>query len=93
VGPEYEGIGAVSTPHGDSILLVTVVENGGADEAGLIGGELVLAIDGVFVAELDMRTATEMMRGPAGTTVTPRIETPAGEVRDAEVPRRSIGGS
>ncbi len=63
------GIGAVLTAHGDGLRIVAFVTGGGAQEAGLAIGDIVLAVDGDEVATLGFQNAIQRIRGPEGTVV------------------------
>ena len=88
---ETESIGVNVAPHEDVLLVFNVSEGGGAAEAGLVPGDRIVAIDGMPLSELDMNAAFQMLRGPAGTTVSLRLRDADGRERDLDVPRRRLG--
>ena len=52
------------------IMTVTgVTANGGAHEAGIISGDIIVAVDGALVSEIGYAEARQRMRGEDGTTV------------------------
>ncbi|MBI5514630.1 MAG: carboxypeptidase regulatory-like domain-containing protein [Deltaproteobacteria bacterium] len=75
VGPEelprleLVGIGAVLSARGDVLVLGQVLPGGGAEEAGLVPGDLVLTVDGAPVAGLGFEGAIQRIRGPEGSVV------------------------
>jgi C-terminal processing protease CtpA/Prc len=54
---------------GEGLAVVQVLPGGGAAEAGLARGDLVLRVDGAPVAELGFGGAIDAIRGPEGTRV------------------------
>jgi C-terminal processing protease CtpA/Prc len=68
-----------------------LLAGGGAAEAGLRRGDLVLEVDGRTVVELGMAGAIDAIRGPEGTQVLLRIR--RGDTTfDLPVPRRLVRG-
>jgi len=67
---ELAGIGVVLFPRGDSLMIRRVVEGGGAHEAGMVQGDLVLAVDGTPVTTLGFGGSIDRIRGQEGSTVT-----------------------
>ena len=63
----FDGIGAyVQQAEEGGITILRPFEGGPADEAGLLAGDVILAVDGVSIVELDMGAALALVRGPAG---------------------------
>jgi len=52
------------------------VESGGAAEAGLVAGDLILRIDGRPVAELGFQNAIQALRGPEDSSVQLQVRRP-----------------
>ncbi|WP_343208630.1 S41 family peptidase [Anaerolentibacter hominis] len=66
----YVGIGSyVSQLTDGRIMIVKPFEDGPADKAGILPGDILLTIDGVSVTGMDLETAVAKMKGEAGTTV------------------------
>jgi hypothetical protein len=92
-GVELVGIGAVLEKGDSSLRIVSVVQTGGAAEAGLLAGDEVVEIDGVSVAPLTLNEAIPLIRGPEGSTVAIAIIRTVGGQRVAalvQVPRRLV---
>ena len=88
---QLAGIGIGIAIRGNALAVTGVIPRGGAAEAGLAPGDLVLRVDGVPVEDLGFQGAVDAIRGPEGTTVllTLRRGTETIEVR---VPRRIVRG-
>ena len=66
-----EGIGAMAVkPDGKPVTVIRVLPNSPAEKAGIRAGDLIVEIDGQKVAPLNLSRALELLRGPAGSTVT-----------------------
>jgi len=88
---DLAGIGAVLAARGDGLAVAQVVAGGGAAEAGLQRGDLVVRVDGRAVIELGMTGAIDAIRGPEGSAVLLTVR--RGEASfDVRVPRRLVRG-
>ncbi|MBL8923718.1 MAG: carboxypeptidase regulatory-like domain-containing protein [Myxococcaceae bacterium] len=87
---ELVGIGAVLKASGDALVIERTVEGGGAAEAGLVPGDLVLSIDGTPTATLGFAGAIERIRGAEDTTVTLEVRRQSSAVESVTVRRRRI---
>jgi len=66
----YEGIGALMTPLEDQVVLHFPFEGSPAEQAGLLPGDVVLAVDGKQLSDAETRARVhELVRGKAGTEV------------------------
>lgn len=73
------------------MVIVELVEGGGAQLAGLVVGDGIVEIDGKRVTDLGIQGALERIRGPAGTAVllaVRRVNSAA--LRDIAVERRAF---
>lgn len=69
-GNYKRGVGiSVYAPGDDGALIHRVYEGTFAEEAGLKGGDIILALDGTSVIGLTMDEMTDLIAGDAGTTV------------------------
>ncbi len=64
------GVGVVVSVDERGLLVNEVVAGGGAEEAGLLAGDVITAVDGQSVAGVDLDAASGMLRGEEGTQVT-----------------------
>ncbi len=87
----YVGVGITVRPEEDdgAYQVLEVTKGGPAEEAGLLAGDRITAVDGVSVGEIGTGEATNRIRGEAGTTVVLTLER-AGEVLSFTVERRAI---
>lgn len=89
----YEGIGAFvgfseePEPH---IILLDVIEGSPAEQAGLRAHDSIFEIDGSPVLLEEGLTAVDRVRGPAGSSVALRIQSPGEPVRSVEVKRGKL---
>lgn len=64
------GIGVMVQVNGETLRVGAVIEDGGADRAGIVAGDLLLEIDGIPVVGLvDFGGAVQALRGREGTEV------------------------
>jgi hypothetical protein len=89
---ELAGIGAVLAARGEGLVVATVVAGGGAAEAGLVEGDLILRVDGRPVVELGMTGAIDAIRGPEGTFVLLAVRRGEGATQELRVARRLVRG-
>jgi hypothetical protein len=88
---ESAGINAVVAAQGDTLVLGKCTPLGGADQAGLKAGDVLVAVDGIALATLGMQAGIEHLRGPEGSTVVVTIRRPPEEgTRDVVVTRRRV---
>ena len=70
---QYEGIGAYVDTDGDYLTIVSPIEGSPAEQAGLMPGDKVIAIDGEDMTGVAPEEARLKVLGPEGTTVTLQI--------------------
>lgn len=61
------GIGVVVSVDERGLLVNEVVAGGGAEEAGVLAGDVITAVDGTPTAGVDLDSASAMLRGEEGT--------------------------
>ncbi|MDR7421375.1 MAG: S41 family peptidase, partial [Armatimonadota bacterium] len=71
---EFVGIGIVIEDRAGQPVITDVLENSPAGEAGVRGGDVILAVDGVPTAGRSLEEVSQMIRGAEGTTVTLRLQ-------------------
>jgi hypothetical protein len=87
---ELAGIGAALAPADDGMRIEQLIDGGGALEAGLVVGEIILAVDGKAVLELGFGDTIQRIRGVEGTQVSLTVRRSGGAVADVVVTRRKI---
>jgi carboxyl-terminal processing protease len=71
---EMEGIGVVVEDVDGDITVVSPFEGSPAEAAGLKAGDILRAADGVELTGMGLNAAAELIRGPAGSTVSLVVE-------------------
>jgi len=71
---KYEGIGAWVDTTGEYIVIISPMRDSPAEEAGILPGDQIIAIDGEDMTGVDGFVALQKVRGPEGTTVVLTIE-------------------
>jgi carboxyl-terminal processing protease len=67
----YEGIGVViMTNDNDEVEVIQIIRGTGAEEAGVLPGDIFVEVDGVNVEDIPQDELVNLVRGPAGTQVT-----------------------
>ncbi len=88
---EFEGIGAEVQETDGHAVIVAPLDNSPAQQAGLQPGDVILKVNGEDVSELPLSQVVQRILGPAGSTVTLTILTPAtGKTRDVPITRAKI---
>ena len=87
---ELFGIGAVLQAEGDGLTVKAVFPGSGAAEAGLVAGDVVLAVEGQAATDLGLDGAIQLIRGPEGTTVRLLVRRQGAAPEEIVVPRRRI---
>lgn len=66
---QYEGIGAYVDTEGDYLTIISPIQGSPAEQAGLLPGDKVIAIDGEDMTGIPPEEARLKVLGPEGTTV------------------------
>ena len=88
-GETLVGVGiTVQTAYDDGFLVLSILPNSPAKEAGLQAGDRIIAVDGVeMTATTDVRSA---VTGKEGSTVTLTIRRSDGQVKEFTMQRRAV---
>lgn len=77
----FEGIGAYVSMEGDQVTIVAPIDGSPAEAAGILAGDIILAVDGESITGLTLNQVIAKIRGPAFTPVVLTVLHP-----DAEEP-------
>lgn len=71
---KYEGLGMVIDSRGERIRVISPIEGTPAYRKGLQAGDIIWEINGEPTEDMNSQDATNLMRGPAGTSVVLKIK-------------------
>ena len=83
------GIGAAMQYGAEGMLLVDILSGSGAESAGLVAGDLIIAVDGESCVPAGEDTVA-MLIGEAGTYVTVTVRHADGTVQDYRIQRKTV---
>lgn len=86
---QFEGVGMTLDARAGPVTITLVSEGSPAERAGVMAGDVVLAVDGTPVAGLDLNAIVSRIRGPAGSPVTVRFQR-GGQVFELTLRRRLL---
>ena len=89
-GEEYEGIGAWVDISGDYVKITSPMKGSPAEGAGLRAKDLVIAIDGEDMTDVDTEIALDKILGQKGTTVVLTIKRGDLEPFDVSIVRAAV---
>lgn len=88
---QFVGLGVeIRSISGHGLLLVNVLPDSPASQAGITAGEHIVSIDGVDVRQMTTDEAAGMLQGKEGSRVNLEVERPNGGVRRLSVLRRAV---
>ena len=87
----YGGIGAIIRKTDEGIQVADPYEGYPADKAGLVPGDCILEIDGQPLKSVDVQTASNRLKGLAGSTLTLKVhKLKTGDTLDLRLTREHI---
>ena len=87
---EYEGIGAWVDVEADFLTIISPIQGTPAEEAGLLPGDQIIAVDGIDMTGVDPNIVLKRVVGKAGTKVVLTISRENVETFDVEIIREKI---
>lgn len=66
---EFDGIGARVEMKDNELIIVSTMPDSPAEQAGILGGDVVVTVDGEPIAGMTLNEAVTLIRGPRGSTV------------------------
>jgi len=87
---EFVGIAARLEPTESALRIGGVLPGGGASDAGLLAGDMIVAVDGRSVQDLGTSTAVEALRGPENTIVMLAVKRASGTTSNIPVTRKHV---
>ena len=88
---KYAGIGAIIRKSGDYVMIAQPYKNFPADKAGLVVGDVIVAINGESIKGYDATKVSDMLKGTPGTSVKLTVEKLlTGEQEEVEIKRERI---
>ena len=88
----YSGVGIWVRPSRDGVLVASVQSESSAAQAGIVPGDVIVAVDGTPATSASVGTVVQRLRGPAGSTVTLTVQRD-GTTSDVEVTRSVLEAS
>jgi len=88
IAGKYEGIGAEIQTKNGTVVITAPFDDSPAQKAGLQAGDIILKVNGTSVT--NAQDASNLTRGPAGTSVTLTIQNIAGTISDVTIIRAEI---
>lgn len=73
---KYGGVGMEISVQEDDVTVIAPMEGSPAKRAGIRAGDIILKIDGVATADMNLQNASEQLRGKVGTEVSITLHRP-----------------
>ena len=88
---EYGGLGASIKDYNGSMIITDVYENFPAQKAGIVPGDIIVAVDGKNVEGKTTDQISELLKGQSGTTIVLRLRKPStNQIVEKKVTREQI---
>jgi carboxyl-terminal processing protease len=86
----FDGIGATVSEQNGEIVIVAPIENTPAERAGLVSGDIILAVDGESISGWTVDQAVLRIRGEKGTEVVLTVRRADGTEEDIAITRDTV---
>jgi carboxyl-terminal processing protease len=91
LGGSVVGVGVLLGQRNGSVVVLQVVDNGPAGQAGMRAGDVIVAVDGQSVVGQDSGQIADQVRGQAGSSVKITVQRPStGETLDFNIVRAEV---
>jgi carboxyl-terminal processing protease len=87
---QFSGVGMSVTEVKRGLRVATVFEDSPAEEAEIVEGDVITAVNGDSIAGEDSELATAQIKGRPGTEVTLTVISPGEDPREVELTRRQL---
>jgi len=86
----FVGIGVVFEDKDTELTVVSTLPGSPAEAAGVMEGDIIVAVDGQALAGMSSEEASSLIKGEEGTMVLIRVKRGEGEERDFNIERRKL---
>jgi carboxyl-terminal processing protease len=86
----FVGLGVELKTDRDCLPILSVIPGGPAEEAGILAGEKIVAVDSARCGAVDPEVVADMLRGPEFSKVQIAVVSAAGDERKINVQRRRV---
>ncbi len=86
----FVGVGVTVTYEQDGLHIQSLMEDGPAQQAGLLPGEIIVAVDGTVLMGDDVREKSKLISGEEGTEVVLSVRDVHGNTREVTVVRAKL---
>lgn len=86
----FVGLGVELRPQGQRLHVVNVIRGGPAAQAGIVGDDEILEVDGVSTASAGADHVADMLRGPENSTVSLKLLRANGEFATLNIIRKRV---
>ena len=80
-GSEINGVGLQLGEDENKIKVISTLGGSPAEEAGIVSGDLIEAVDGISSEKLGLASTASKLRGESGTKVLVEVSSESGEIR------------
>lgn len=86
----FVGLGVELKADNGTLLIVDVIKNSPAQKAGILGGDRIVAVDGLKTQDMSTDEAASMLTGIEGSTVRVTVVSPNQAARELSIRRASV---
>ncbi len=90
IAGNFVGLGIELKSLEKRLQILSVIPGGPADEAGMLAGESIIAVDGTRTDVAEPDFVADLLRGPENSLVSVTLANAQGKTREMQVPRRRV---